>query len=125
MPFEAFIKSQFSKGVKLPNTRSIRNEWNTISIYNSYTNLEEGHDYPVFYSLENEQIKEEIIQSLVSRYVNEEESELENELLYVETELGTISARDFIPKKPQGDYSIYYFLLDSNAFKKILQKEVK
>lgn len=125
MPFETFIKSQFSKGVKLPNTRSIRNEWNTISIYNSFTNLEEGHDYPVSYSLENEQIKEEIIQSLVFRYVNEEESELENELLYVETELGTISARDFIPKKPQGDYSIYYFLLDSNAFKKILEKELK
>lgn len=122
MTFEKFIFTQFSKGVKIPNTRSIRNEWNTISIYDSSTLLEEGKPYPLEYTKENEEEKNNIISSLIDRYIKEESSELENELLYVETELGSISARDFIPQKPKNDNYIYYFLLESNIYKKILKK---
>lgn len=120
--FEDFIKYQFSDGVKIPNTRSIRNEWNTISIYEGTTLLEHGKDYPDNYSKENEEFKKSIIESIHQSFINEAEQDTSSQLLYVETEYGTISTRDFIPERAQGDYDLYYFMKDSKLFKNLLNK---
>lgn len=120
--FEDFIEHQFSDGVKIPNTRSIRNEWNTISIYEGSTLLEHGKDYPEYYSKENEELKKSIIESIHQSFINEAEQDTSSQLLYVETEHGTISTRDFIPERAQGDYDLYYFMQDSKLFKELLKK---
>ena len=120
--FEDFIEHQFSDGVKIANTRSIRNEWNTISIYEGSTLLEHGKDYPEYYSKENEELKKSIIESIHQTFIKEAEQDTSSQLLYVETEHGTISTRDFIPERPQGDYDLYYFMQDSKLFKELLNK---
>lgn len=120
--FEDFIEHQFSDGVKIPNTRSIRNDWNTISIYEGSTLLEHGKDYPENYSKENEELKNSIIESIHQSFMNEAEQDTSSQLLYVETEHGTISTRDFIPERPRGDYDLYYFMQDSKLFKQLLNK---
>ena len=121
--FEDFIKNQFSDGVKIPNIRSIRNEFNTISIYKGSTLLEHGKDYPEYYSKENEELKKSIIESIHQSFKNEEEQDTSSQLLYVETEHGTISTRDFIPERAQGDYDLFYFMKDSELFKDLLNKK--
>lgn len=88
--FEFFVKTFFSDGVLVPSTRSIRNEINTISIYESQAMLEKGEKYQIEYSKNTEEalnkIKEQVKQELTNQN--------ENELLYVETPYGSIGIND-------------------------------
>ena len=120
--FKSFVKNQFSEGCKIQNLRSIRNEWNTISIYPAFTNLEMGKNYQDEYNLQFEKEREEIIKTIHDDFIKEEGQHLEDELLYIETEYGTISATDFIPDKKNDGIDMTYFLSETQRFKKLVEK---
>lgn len=88
--FEFFVDTFFTDGVFVPSTRSIRNEINTISIYESQAMLEKGQNYPINYSQDSEdnlnKIKETVRDDLIHQ-----DSEI---LLYVETPFGSIGIND-------------------------------
>lgn len=88
--FEFFVDTFFTDGVFVPSTRSIRNEINTISIYESQAMLEKGQNYQINYSQDSEdnlnKIKETVRNDLIHQ-----DSEI---LLYVETPFGSIGIND-------------------------------
>lgn len=88
--FEFFVDTFFTDGVFVPSTRSIRNEINTISIYESQAMLEKGQNYQIKYSQDSEdnlnKIKETVRDDLIHQ-----DSEI---LLYVETPFGSIGIND-------------------------------
>lgn len=88
--FEFFVATFFTDGVLVPSTRSIRNEINTISIYESQAMLEKGQNYQINYSQDSEdnlnKIKETVRDDLIHQ-----DSEI---LLYVETSFGSIGIND-------------------------------
>lgn len=88
--FEFFVATFFTDGVLVPSTRSIRNEINTISIYESQAMLEKGQNYQINYSQDSEdnlnKIKETVRDDLIHQ-----DSEI---LLYVETPFGSIGIND-------------------------------
>lgn len=93
VPFDLFVKYQFSEGVKLKTTKSIYNEQQTISIYPSTTELKVGGGYRFmsnnkFY----DQFKERLFQDMRNNL-----DEFTDDALYVESELGTFSISDIFP----------------------------
>lgn len=123
MPFEQFISTQFSENISVKNTRSILNEQNTITIYNSYTKLQKGSSYPIEYSEELDQDRESIIKYLHEKFSKEEEQQNTHELLYIESEIGTFSIRDTIPDEPLTNNSMKLFQKESNRFRKLIEKK--
>lgn len=93
--FEFFVKCFFSNGTVVPAIRSIRNEYNTISIYNARTELEVGSKYFDSYILENEQHMEEIKKMVRDELANQND----DELLYIETPYGSIGSNEIIPNE--------------------------
>ena len=89
--FDFFVKTFFSDGVLVPSTRSIRNEYNTISIYRAQALLEKGSNYQTEYSIQAEQALNEIKEQVKKEITNQNE----NELLYVETPYGSLGINDF------------------------------
>ena len=88
--FEFFVRTFFTDGVLVPSTRSIRNEYNTISIYESQAMLDKGQQYQVLYKKESEEALNKIKEQVRDDIINQD-----NEvLLYVETPLGTIGIND-------------------------------
>lgn len=90
--FEFFVKCYFSDGTVVPSTRSIRNEYNTISIYDSTAKLEQGSQYFDNYILQNE-IELEKIKSKIRDEIANQNS---NELLYIETPFGSVGVNEVI-----------------------------
>lgn len=91
--FESFIKNDFYDGAVIYNNKSIYNEQKTISIYPSKTNIDKGLDYPnEFNDLINE--KRKWLLEQVRKDFNHEEAE---DFIYIESEVGTFSARDVFP----------------------------
>lgn len=97
--FEFFVKCFFSNGTVVPATRSIRNEYNTISIYNASTKLEVGSPYFDSYLLENELHIEEIKKMVRDELANQDG----DDLLYVETPYGSIGSNEIIPNEEVPD----------------------
>lgn len=93
VPFEKFIDNQFSDGVQIKSTKSILNQFMTISIYNSMIDLKQGGVYSLYHTTEKEKILEDVKSQLTQSMLDEQD------LMYVETELGIISSRDLIPKQ--------------------------
>lgn len=92
-PFEDFIKNDFYDGSTIYNNKSIYNEQKTISIYPSKTNIDKGVDYPnEFNDLINE--KRKWLLEQVRKEFNHDEAE---DFIYIESEVGTFSARDVFP----------------------------
>ena len=89
--FDFFVKTFFSDGVLVPTTRSIRNEYNTISIYEAQALLEKGSHYQSEYSRQAEQALNKIKEQVKKEITNQNE----NELLYVETPYGALGINDF------------------------------
>lgn len=89
--FDFFVKTFFSDGVLVPTTRSIRNEYNTISIYEAQALLEKGSHYQSEYSRQAEQALNKIKEQVKKEITNQNE----NELLYVETSYGALGINDF------------------------------
>lgn len=88
--FEFFVNTFFTDGVLVPSTRSIRNEINTISIYESQAMLEKGQNYQNDYSQDSEDKLNEIKETVRDELIHQD-SEL---LLYVETPYGSIGIND-------------------------------
>lgn len=93
MRFEEFIETQFSPGVKIKNTKSIYTNMKTISIYESETELDLGAKYSIFTELD-----------FYDNQMNEMLEEIRNsddvnmlDILYIESNLGTLSFNDIFP----------------------------
>lgn len=95
VPFEKFIGHQFSDGVQIKSTKSILNQFMTISIYDSFIDLKQGGVYPLYHTTEKEKILDDVKSNLSMGLLDEQD------LMYIETELGIISARDLIPKQDE------------------------
>lgn len=97
--FEFFVRTFFTDGVLVPSTRSIRNEYNTISIYEAQASLEKGGNYQTEYNkvIEEElnKIKEEVKEEIINQN--------NNELLYVETPYGSIGINDLTTETDVSD----------------------
>ena len=119
--FEFFVKCYFSDGTIVPSTRSIRNEYNTISIYNSTAKLEKGFSYFDSYILQNEKELEKIKSQIRDEIANQNT----NELLYVETAYGAIGTNDVIPNQeiPENN-NIRELIEEYNYFKRHNKKDL-
>ena len=119
--FEFFVKCYFSDGTVVPSTRSIRNEFNTISIYNSTAKLEKGFSYFYSYILQNEKELEKIKSQIRDEIANQNS----NELLYIETPYGAIGSNEVIPNQevPENN-NIRELIEEYNDFKRHNQKDL-
>ena len=119
--FEFFVKCFFSNGTVVPATRSIRNEYNTISIYNTSAKLEKGFPYFDSYLLQNEKELDKIKNKIRDELANQNS----NELLYVETPFGAIGTNDVIPNQEVPNNRNIRELIDEyKCFKRHNQKDL-
>ena len=93
MDFDEFIRTQFSNGVEIKTLKSIYNNQGTISIYPATTKLEVGRGYRVhaggkFY----DRMKAQLFES-----IRKQEHEFTDDVLYIESVLGTFSLSDLYP----------------------------
>ena len=117
MNFNEFVRTQFSDGVTLSNQKSIMNKDKTISIYSSDTVLKKGYEYPLYHIKELYYLRMKEIENIKNNYLDFDEF---NELLYIESELGTISARDFIPKlNKTNENMLDLYYINKNVLKMI------
>lgn len=93
MTFKQFIDLQFHKGVSMPNNRSINTKEGTVVIYESSTELDEGSSYPDHYTDEDELIEQMVMNDIREQLASEDD----NDFLYVEYELGSMSLKDVYP----------------------------
>lgn len=119
--FEFFVKCYFSDGTVVPSTRSIRNEYNTISIYNSTAKLDKGFSYFDSYILQNEKELDKIKSQIRDEIANQNS----NELLYIETPYGAIGSNEVIPNQevPENN-NIRELIEEYNDFKRHNQKDL-
>ena len=88
--FEFYVRTFFTDGVLVPSTRSIRNEYNTISIYEAQATLEKGSNYQTEYTRLAEESLNEIKEQVRDEIIQQDNQEL----LYVETSYGSIGIND-------------------------------
>ena len=87
--FEKFIEGQFSDGVELPTVRSIFNEMETVTIYNSKTKLELGKKYATKTYNRYDDILLKQIFAEVREHLKEDG--ISDGAMYLETPLGSFS----------------------------------
>lgn len=122
MPFDQFIKTQFSDGVEINTIKSIYNNQETISIYPSVTKLEVGKGYRIkasgnFY----DRMKAKIFES-----IREQEDEFTSDVLYVESILGTFSLSDIFPftHEVKQKEPLIFLELKQNQIKEVIENEL-
>ena len=93
MSFDEFIQTQFSHGVELKNNKSIYNNQGTISIYPSSTKLEVGKGYRIH---SNGQVYKHMKEKMIQE-IKEQADQLTDDVLYIESILGTFSVSDIYP----------------------------
>lgn len=93
MTFEKFVQTQFSEGVEIPTIKSIYNETETISIYPSMTKLELGTGYRI--QTVNKLYLE--MKEIIKKQVKENIDKFTDDVLYIESDIGTFSLADFFP----------------------------
>lgn len=119
--FEFFVKCYFSDGTVVPSTRSIRNEYNTISIYDSTAKLEQGSPYFDSYILQNEIELEKIKNKIRDELANQNS----NELLYIETPYGSIGTNEVIQNQEIPEkHNIRELIEEYNSFKRHTKKDL-
>ena len=119
MSFDKFIKTQFSEGVRIKNLKNIKNSQGTISLYNSFTELQTGSHYSLY--MEDE-LRDMLIDSILNNI--RKKDTLDNEdVLYIESSFGTFSLNEIWNKKfPIDDkLSIYEFKQINNFIYQQLQ----
>lgn len=119
--FEFFVKCYFSEGTVVPSTRSIRNEYNTISIYDTRVKLEKGSAYYDSYILQNEKKLEKIKSKIREELTNQNS----NELLYIETPFGSIGVNEVIKNQevPENN-NIRELINEYNSFKRHTKRPI-
>lgn len=119
--FEFFVQCYFSDGTVVPATRSIRNEYNTISIYDATAKLEKGSPYFDSYILQNEKELEKIKNKIRDEIVNQNS----NELLYIETPYGSIGTNEVIQNQEIPEkHNIRELIEEYNSFKRHIKKDL-
>ena len=119
--FEFFVQCYFSDGTVVPSTRSIRNEYNTISIYDATAKLEKGSPYFDSYILQNE-IELEKIKSKIRDELTNQNS---NELLYIETPYGSIGTNEVIQNQEIPEkHNIRELIEEYNSFKRHTKRDL-
>ena len=93
MSFKKFIETQFSDGREIIMNKGIYNSQGTISIYPSTVKLEIGQGYRIWSS----GILYDLIKHNIMKDVRENIDEFSNDLLYIESVVGTFSISDMFP----------------------------
>jgi len=120
MSFEDFIKTQFSDGVEIKMNKSIYNDDETISIYPSVTRLEVGKGYRI---RSNSELYDES-KKQIFKEVKENIDEFSDDILYIESEIGTFSVSDvFQVEHDNNKKDLVYLEIKQDPIKKILDKE--
>lgn len=91
--FDDFIDNDFHDGAVVYNNKSIYNEQGTISIYPSKTNIDKGTTYATLFSHDLDEQREMILKKAREEYDFMED----NDMLYIESEVGTFSMTDVFP----------------------------
>lgn len=97
MPFEQFIETQFSSGVIKKGTRSYLNNQGVISIYDADVKLDKGKKYVDRFSKVTNAIYKEIINETKADIDENEFDVTTDDVLYIESSLGTISMAELNP----------------------------
>src|SRR5699024_7147450 len=123
LPFDEFIRTQFSDGVEIKTLKSIYNNQETISIYPSITHLEIGQGYRIYssgklYDRIKSKMFEDIIKQVETRQryriyasgklydrmkskmfeeITIQVDEFNSDLLYIERIIGSFSLSDMYP----------------------------
>lgn len=100
MPFDEFVKTQFSKGVEIPNNKAVFTKERTVVIYQSKTKLDLGCDYPEFYTREDNELYAEIIENIKEDLKDADDSDA----LYIETHLGSLAIKDVFQEDRDTEY---------------------
>ena len=121
MDFETFVDTQFSDGVEINTLKSIYNKDETISIYPSKTLLEIGSGYRI----RSNSSKYDEEKAQIFKEVREFVDEFTNDMLYVESTIGTFSISDVFPvthevknKKP-----LVLVKITQEKFKRLIEQE--
>ena len=109
--FEFFVNTYFTNGVVVPATRSIRNEMNTISIYDAQAELLKGDKYIDHYSQEIEMKRDIVIKEVRDELIT-------GESIYVETPYGCIGVNDCLEDNsiPSSNQSIQDLLQEYRIY---------
>lgn len=91
--FETFVSEQFFDGAVVYNNKSIYNEQGTISIYPSKTEIVSGDVYDDVFSDELNEKREFLLKDARENF---EHSEYDD-ILYIESDIGTFSLNDLFP----------------------------
>ena len=93
LPFDEFIRTQFSDGVEIKTLKSIYNNQETISIYPSITHLEIGQGYRIYSSGKlYDRMKSKMFED-----IRKQVDEFNSDVLYIESIIGTFSLSDMYP----------------------------
>lgn len=90
-----FVEKEFHVGKKVKNKKSIYTKYGTIAIYPSYTDIDKGKDYPMYFNNYAEKEKKDLLEMIREDLQNG----LDDDVLFIETEYGTFSQSDIFPKK--------------------------
>lgn len=96
--FEYFVYTYFTNGVRIDSIRSIRNDENTISIYESQSELLAGNKYLLEYSNQAEEYLNSLANELRDSISASEDAK------YIDTEYGSIGVND-----------LFYYKIKDNA----------
>lgn len=92
MSFNDFIKHEFYDGKVVENKKAIYNKQGTISIYPSETLIEKGTSYPIYFTPENDLMREKIFTDARMNF-----DTTMSDVLYIESDYGAFGQRDIFP----------------------------
>lgn len=119
MTFEEFIRTQFSDGVEVKTLKSIYNNQQTISIYESLTKLEVGKGYRIRSSGKMyDHLKENMFEE-----IRKQSDDLNSDVLYIESTIGTFSLSDIFPYKNEvkKKEKLIFLLLKQEQMREIIE----
>src|SRR5699024_2543927 len=93
LPFDEFIRTQFSDGVEIKTLKSIYNNQETISIYPSITHLEIVQGNRIYSS---DKLYDRMKYKMFE-YIRKQVDEFNSDVLYIESIIGTFSLSDMYP----------------------------
>ncbi|AAP42306.1 DNA polymerase [Streptococcus phage C1] len=118
-----FINNFFIDGVTIPATRAIRNEWNTITIYDGTSELKKGGVYYKKYDTNLLQNIESELAKLKDAILTEEsETSLDySETMYIESNVGSFGVSDLYKIKKNNTLKQSSMIVDEyDVFKSYL-----
>src|SRR5699024_912131 len=127
LPFDEFIRTQFSDGVEIKTLKSIYNNQETISIYPSITHLEIGQGYRIYSSGKlYDRMKSKMFED-----IRKQVDEFNSDVLYIESIIGTFSLSYMYPIKnvikvtKKKQYKNYILLMKKKKNRKNKKKKKK